>query len=91
VSVQNCSRTAVSQERHFGVLGRRLLCFRLSDSANTEGESPANAVFYIQREKIKLTVVANNGKQAVIAILGTGDFVGEGCLRTQRLCMATAT
>jgi CRP-like cAMP-binding protein len=52
---------------------------------------PANAVFYIQKGKIKLTVVSNNGKEAVIAILDSGDFLGEGCLTTQPLRMATAT
>jgi CRP/FNR family cyclic AMP-dependent transcriptional regulator len=52
---------------------------------------PADAVFYVQKGKIKLTVVSNNGKEAVIAILGIGDFLGEGCLTTQPLRMATAT
>src|SRR5512132_1878466 len=52
---------------------------------------PANAVFYIQKGKIKLNVVSNNGKEAVIALLGTGDFLGEGCLTAQPLRMATAT
>jgi CRP-like cAMP-binding protein len=52
---------------------------------------PANAVFYIQKGKVKLTVVSNAGKEAVIAILDSGDFLGEGCLRAQPLCMATAT
>jgi CRP-like cAMP-binding protein len=56
----------------------------------TQGD-PANAVFYIQKGKIKLTVVSNAGKEAVIAILGPGDFLGEGCLTTQPLRMATAT
>jgi CRP/FNR family cyclic AMP-dependent transcriptional regulator len=52
---------------------------------------PANTVFYIQKGKVKLTVVSNAGKEAVIAILGAGDFIGEGCLTTQPLRMATAT
>ena len=52
---------------------------------------PANAVFYIQKGKVKLTVVSNAGKEAVIAILDSGDFLGEGCLRAQPLRMATAT
>jgi CRP/FNR family transcriptional regulator, cyclic AMP receptor protein len=52
---------------------------------------PANAVFYIQRGKVKLTVVSNAGKEAVIALLGAGDFLGEGCLAAQPLRMATAT
>jgi CRP/FNR family transcriptional regulator, cyclic AMP receptor protein len=52
---------------------------------------PANAVFYIQKGKIKLTVVSNNGKEAVIALLDIGDFLGEGCLKAQPFRMATAT
>jgi CRP/FNR family cyclic AMP-dependent transcriptional regulator len=52
---------------------------------------PADAVFYIQKGKVKLTVVSNAGKEAVIAILGTGDFLGEGCLTAQPMRMATAT
>jgi CRP/FNR family cyclic AMP-dependent transcriptional regulator len=51
----------------------------------------ANAVFYIQKGKVKLTVVSSAGKEAVIAILGPGDFLGEGCLTAQPLRMATAT
>jgi CRP/FNR family transcriptional regulator, cyclic AMP receptor protein len=41
---------------------------------------PADAVFYIQKGKVKLTVVSKQGKEAVVAILGAGDFFGEGCL-----------
>jgi CRP/FNR family cyclic AMP-dependent transcriptional regulator len=52
---------------------------------------PANAVFYIQKGKVKLTVVSNNGKEAVIALLDSGDFLGEGCLKAQPFRMATAT
>ena len=51
---------------------------------------PANAVFYIQDGKVKLTVVSEQGKEGVIAILGAGDFFGEGCLAGQRSHMATA-
>jgi CRP/FNR family cyclic AMP-dependent transcriptional regulator len=39
----------------------------------------ANAIFYIQEGKVKLTVVSQQGKEAVVAILGPGDFFGEGC------------
>jgi CRP/FNR family cyclic AMP-dependent transcriptional regulator len=52
---------------------------------------PANALFKIQKGKIKLTVVSNGGKEAVIALLGPGDFFGEGCLAGQQLRMSTAT
>lgn len=51
---------------------------------------PADAVFYIQEGKVKLTVVSEQGKEAVIAMLGTGDFFGEGCLAGQPLHIATA-
>ena len=51
----------------------------------------ADAIFYIQKGKVKLTVVSHNGKEAVVAILGMGDFLGEGCLAAQPLRMATAT
>jgi len=52
---------------------------------------PADAIFYIQKGKIKLTVLSKQGKEAVIAILGKGDFFGEGCLAGQPVRMATAT
>jgi CRP/FNR family cyclic AMP-dependent transcriptional regulator len=51
---------------------------------------PANAVFYIQSGKLKLTVVSQSGKEAVVAILPEGSFFGEGCLVGQRVRMATA-
>ena len=52
---------------------------------------PANAIFYLQKGKIKLTVVSSQGKEAVIAILSGGDFFGEGCLAGQPKRMATVT
>jgi CRP/FNR family transcriptional regulator, cyclic AMP receptor protein len=50
----------------------------------------ADAVFYIQTGKVKITVVSEQGKEAVIAVLGTDDFFGEGCLGGQSLRLATA-
>jgi len=52
---------------------------------------PANALFYLQKGRVKLTVVSHQGKEAVVAILGAGDFFGEGCLARQTTRMATAT
>src|SRR6266404_4802662 len=52
---------------------------------------PAEAVFYIQQGRVKLKVKSKQGKEAVIAILGAGDFLGEGCLIGQTVCLATAT
>ncbi|MGB6510750.1 MAG: Crp/Fnr family transcriptional regulator, partial [Xanthobacteraceae bacterium] len=52
---------------------------------------PADAVFYVQKGKVKLTVVSEQGKEAVIAILGTDDFFGEACLAGQAQRIATVT
>ncbi|WP_088345313.1 MULTISPECIES: Crp/Fnr family transcriptional regulator [Rhodomicrobium] len=50
---------------------------------------PADSVFYIQRGKVKITVVSEQGKEAVVAILGKNEFVGEGCLAGQTHRIAT--
>ena len=57
----------------------------------TQGDV-ADAVFYIESGKVKVTVVSKQGKEAVVAILGAGEFLGEGCLigQTRRLATATA-
>jgi len=52
--------------------------------------SPADAVFYIQKGKIKISVASKQGKEAVVALLGPGEFFGEGCLIGQPLRLATA-
>jgi CRP/FNR family transcriptional regulator, cyclic AMP receptor protein len=52
---------------------------------------PADAVFYIEKGTVKLTVLSDRGKAAVVAMLGRGDFFGEGCLAGQPLRMATAS
>jgi CRP/FNR family transcriptional regulator, cyclic AMP receptor protein len=53
--------------------------------------SEANSVFYIQEGSVKLSVLSSAGKEAVVAMLGPGDFFGEGCLAGQPLRMGTAT
>jgi len=50
----------------------------------------AEAIFYIQQGRVKLTVVSKEGKEAVIAIVGPGAFFGEGCMAGQSLRMSTA-
>ena len=52
---------------------------------------PAESVFYIQQGRVKLKVKSKQDKEAVIAILGAGDFLGEACLIGQTVCLATAT
>jgi CRP-like cAMP-binding protein len=51
---------------------------------------PADAIFYIHKGKVKLTVLSRHGKEAVVAILGVGDFFGEGCLGGQPLRMGSS-
>jgi len=70
--------------------GRTIAEYSKDQMVFSQGD-PANTVFYIQKGKIKLTVVSNSGKEAVIAILGSSDFLGEGCLAAQPQRMATAT
>src|SRR5438067_5844848 len=51
----------------------------------------ADAVFYIQRGKAKVTVVSEHGREAVVAVLGSNEFIGEACLAGQTQRIATAT
>jgi CRP/FNR family cyclic AMP-dependent transcriptional regulator len=71
-------------------LGRTLANFRPKQTVFTQGE-PARNVIYIQEGGVKLSVVSKTGKEAIVAILGPGDFLGEGSLAGQCLCIATAT
>jgi CRP-like cAMP-binding protein len=70
--------------------GRRILDYRKDQAVFSQGD-PGDAIFYIHKGKVKLTVVSNAGKEAVIAILGAGDFLGEGCLAGRPMHLATAT
>jgi CRP/FNR family cyclic AMP-dependent transcriptional regulator len=71
--------------------GRKIVAFPKKQTIFSQGD-PSDAVFYIQKGKVKLTVVSQIGKEATIAILNEGDFFGEGCLTGQplRLCSAAA-
>ena len=70
--------------------GRSIVKYRKDQTVFSQGE-PADAVFYIQKGKVKITVVSAQGKEAVVAILGSDDFFGEGCLAGQPRRMATVT
>src|SRR3984893_6193490 len=71
-------------------VGRIIAAFPMKQTIFSQGDS-SNAVFYIQKGKVKLTVLSKNGKEATIGILDRGDFFGEGCLAAQHLRMCTAT
>jgi CRP-like cAMP-binding protein len=70
--------------------GRSVSTYRKKQAIFTQGD-PADAVFYVERGQIKLTVVSERGKSAVVAMLKSGDFFGEGCLAGQPFRMATAS
>jgi CRP/FNR family transcriptional regulator, cyclic AMP receptor protein len=71
--------------------GRKIAPFPKRQTIFAQGDS-ADAVFYVQKGKVKLAVVSKIGKEATIGVLNEGDFFGEGCLTGQplRLCSATA-
>jgi CRP/FNR family cyclic AMP-dependent transcriptional regulator len=69
---------------------RRVEKFRRSERIYSQGD-PARGVKYIQTGGVKLSVTNQDGREAVVAILGPGDFFGEGCLAGQPVCMSAAT
>jgi CRP/FNR family cyclic AMP-dependent transcriptional regulator len=70
--------------------GKTIFKARKNQSIFSQGD-PADAVFYIQDGKVKLTVVSQQGKEAVVAILEPASFFGEACLAGETVRMATAT
>src|SRR5688572_19146029 len=70
--------------------GRSIGTYRKDQSVYTQGD-PANSVFYIQTGKVKVTVISEQGKEAVVAILGADEFFGEGCLAGQPRRIATVS
>jgi len=71
-------------------LGTKMAKFEPKETVFAQGD-PATNVMYIQEGSVRLSVVNETGKEAVVAVLGTNDFFGEGCLAGQPICMATAT
>ena len=73
----------VGEGRSIGMYGKDQIIFSQGDAADS--------VFYVQKGKVKVTVVSAQGKEAVVAILGTNEFFGEGCLAGQVQRIATVT
>jgi CRP-like cAMP-binding protein len=71
--------------------GNKTISVLRKDTVVFSQGDPADAIWFIREGKIKLTVISNAGKEAVIAVLGAKDFFGEGCLAGQPFRMATAT
>ncbi len=70
--------------------GRKVVAFPKKHTIFAQGDA-ADAVFYIQQGKVRLTVVSKTGKEATLGILGEGEFFGEGGLAGQPLRMGSAT
>ena len=68
--------------------GRTIGEYRKDGIVFSQGD-PADAVFYIQKGKVTVSIVSKQGKEAVVAMLGTNDFFGEGCLAGQMRRIAT--
>jgi CRP/FNR family cyclic AMP-dependent transcriptional regulator len=69
--------------------GSSICVYRKNQAIFTQGD-PADALFYIQKGSVKRTVVSSHGKEAILAISGPGDFLGEGCLAGQQRRVSTA-
>jgi CRP/FNR family cyclic AMP-dependent transcriptional regulator len=72
-------------------VARKVKAFKRADVVYSQGDAATKSVMYLQEGGVKLSVVSEVGKEAVVAILGPGDFFGEGCLAGQSVRMGTAT
>ena len=70
--------------------GKTVLEFQKHQNVFAQGDV-ADTVFYIQKGKVKMTVLSDLGKEAVVGILGSGQFFGEGCMNGHKLRISTAT
>ena len=71
-------------------IARKIVDYERADAIFTQGD-PCDHVMYIQKGAIKLSVLSKAGREAVVAMLGPGEFFGEGCLAGQPVRMGTAT
>ncbi len=70
--------------------GKAILEFQRNQNVFEQGDV-ADTVFYIQKGRVKLTVLSEHGKEAVVAMLGPGQFFGEGCMNGHKLRISTTT
>jgi len=71
-------------------VARKIVEYRRSETIFAQGD-PCDSVLYIQKGGVKLSVLSKTGREAVVAMLGPGDFFGEGCLAGQPTRMGSAT
>jgi CRP/FNR family cyclic AMP-dependent transcriptional regulator len=70
--------------------GRTVATYRKDEKVFSQGD-PADSVFFVQKGKVKVYVISEQGKEAIVALQGSGDFFGEGCLTGQPLRLATVS
>ncbi|TPN01717.1 Crp/Fnr family transcriptional regulator [Mesorhizobium sp. B2-1-3A] len=70
--------------------GRTIATYLENETVYSQGD-PADSVFYIQKGKVKVSIVSEQGKEAIVALHQSGDFFGEGCLSGQPLRLATVS
>jgi CRP-like cAMP-binding protein len=71
-------------------VARTVVAYRRADVIFTQGD-PCENVMYLQKGAVRLSVLSHSGKEAIVGVLGSGDFLGEGALAGQRVRMGTAT
>ena len=71
-------------------IAKKIVDYRRNAAIFTQGD-PCEHVLYIQKGGVKLSVLSKSGREAVVAILGAGEFFGEGCLAGQSVRMGSAT
>ena len=72
-------------------LGRKIVNLKKSEVAFAQGD-PADAIYYVQRGRLRVTVTSANGKEATITLVGAGEFLGENCMVSAHpIRLATAT
>src|SRR5579872_6323825 len=93
VSTANRKSQAVDWEALLaGISGAKTLSLEYGANRNIfQQGDPADSVFYLRRGKVKISVTSQQGKEAIVAILDSGEFFGEGCLAGQPLRIASAT
>jgi CRP-like cAMP-binding protein len=97
-AIASSSKTQPNKKHTFNVqlylasagVARKVVEYQRSEKAYSQGD-PATNVLYIQKGRMKLSVINGVGKEAVVAMLGPGDFLGEGCLAGQAARVGTAT
>ena len=96
-AIASSSKTTINKKHIFNAqaylasvgVARKVVEYRKSEKAYSQGD-PATDVMYIQKGEMKLSVVNEVGKEAIVAILGPDDFFGEGCLARQSVRRETA-